>query len=145
MKRTNGLFLLTLFLFCLAAFAQSDRVPNTEKTDLDVTSTPRPEGIGTVVTAPNEQKQTRLEPGLQAIEDNYRARLDDLKKQITVSQNPEELEALQTQVVVLKEEWTLALANRQLVLARERNDEKAIAEISRAIENINLHRTGGVK
>jgi hypothetical protein len=145
MKRINGLLLLTLFLFCIAALAESDRVINLEKTDLNIMSAPRPEGIGTVAAAPNEQQQTHLEPGLQAIEDNYRARLKDLKKQIAATQIPEEIEALQSQAVVLKEEWTLALANRQLELARERNDVKAIADISRAIENIKLHRTGGVK
>ena len=80
-----------------------------------------------------EQAASRLEPGLAKIEADYQARMDALMSELA-SATEDQREAVQQQAAELKVQWTLALANRQLELARQRGDVAAETEILHAIQ-----------
>jgi hypothetical protein len=60
----------------------------------------------------------------------------DLRMRISTAQTPEDQESLQREAMELKVEWSLALAKRQLELARERGDTEAEAEALNTINHV---------
>jgi hypothetical protein len=83
-----------------------------------------------------DQIETELEPGLASIETNFKARMEGLKTQMAAARDAAEMDQLQQQAQQLKVDWSIALANRQLELARARKDTQSEAAILETIENL---------
>jgi hypothetical protein len=135
--------LSALVLGCgVLAFAgetpESATTPSPDRTDNDVV---RVEIPATTDPSVSEPISTRLDPRIAQIEATYRTRMQALKSQIGATADPVSQDQLQQQAGQLKIEWTLALADRQLELARERKDSRAEAELLQAIERIQHPRT----
>jgi hypothetical protein len=82
------------------------------------------------------QAAPQLEPEVAAIEASFGQQIQMLSSEFASAQTEDEREAVQQRVQSLKIEWTLALANRQLELARQKQDAKAEAEILQMIAHI---------
>lgn len=139
MMRAKLMMLFTAVAVCafgFAAFAQDENAPIPSTTYVDESQMPRTEIQADGQAAIGETAPTVLEPGLAAIEANYAVRITALREQAAAATTSEAREALQTQMQELKHEWTLALAYRQLELARERQDVDTEAELLQAISHM---------
>jgi hypothetical protein len=83
-----------------------------------------------------EQETPRLDAGIESIESQYRARAQALKAELAVATSSQAQEDIMQAMVVLKSEWALAIANRQLELARLNGNTEAEAEILQAISRM---------
>lgn len=83
-----------------------------------------------------QQVVPQLEAGIAEIETMYGNRMQALKSKLNLATTEEERDALQQQTRELKVELTLALADRQLELARERGDTEAETELLTAKQAI---------
>ncbi len=101
-------------------------------------STPTQQNVqpADVQAVTGEQAEPVLEPGIAAIEATYYQQMQVLNEQIQSAASEEQRDLLQQQAQTLKVEWTLALAHRQLDLARERQDTQAETELLQAIDRI---------
>jgi hypothetical protein len=105
--------------------------PNRTEKDIPRTETP-----AAVDPSAPASKSTVLEQGLQQVEESYKAQMMSLISQLDAATDPDQQDMLQQQVQQLKVDWTLALAHRQLELARERQDTRAEGELLEAIARI---------
>lgn len=111
-----------------------DRLANTPAlTDAEIQ---RPEGQMQAEPGNGQQVVPQLEPGIAEIEAMYLNRMQTLKSQLNLATTEEERDVIQQQARQLKVEWTLALADRQLELARERGDTEAETELLAAKQAI---------
>jgi hypothetical protein len=78
----------------------------------------------------------RLDAGIESIETQYRARSQALKAELAVAASSQAQEDIMQAMVVLKSEWALAIANRQLELARLSGNTETEAEILQAISRM---------
>jgi hypothetical protein len=93
----------------------------------------RTESQTTATVGIGEQMQPILEPGMAAIEKSYGLQMQALNAEFNAAATEPQQDEVQQRMQALKVQWTLALANRQLELARQANDSKAEAEILSAI------------
>lgn len=128
--------LIAAFTFGLTAYAQDENAPIPSQTYVDESQMTRTETQTVGQAELGEKVPTVLEPGLAAIEANYAARLAGLREQAAAAATSEGRETLQMRMQEVKLEWSLALAYRQLELARERQDADAETEILQAIEHM---------
>lgn len=82
------------------------------------------------------QVEPVLDPRLFEIETQFRSRLDVLETAITAAKNPAEEMELQKEAERLKIEWTLALNEVMLQIAREKGDTEAEAQALQLKDNI---------
>ena len=119
----------------IIGFSGDERQSQNTRTEADVLRVDAPSpaqaeaGLG-------EQVQPVLEPGLAAVESNFGQQMEALKSELTATLTEDQRDEIQQRMQSLKIEWTLALANREFELARQKQDSKAEAEILQAISQI---------
>ncbi len=109
----------------IIGFAGDQRQPESTRTEADVQRT---EYMATAQPGTGEQVQPQLEPGLAKIEENYRRQMESLKNELASATTDDQREAIQQRAAELKMQWTLALADRQLELARQQGNAEAETE-----------------
>jgi len=115
----------------MIGFAGDERRPESVRTDKDIA---RPEGQMQAEPGTGERAPLQLEPGLAKIEADYTAQLETLRHELAAAITEEQREAIQERAVQLKVQWTLALADRQLELARQEQNAEAETEILKAMQ-----------
>ena len=135
-KRIIVTVMLMVVITGLAAIADEAKnryLQGNPQTEADV---PRTEVIRQVEPGSGEQITPRIEAGLAQIEEQFRSRMQVIEAELEMCTTEEERDAIQQRAHQLKIEWTLALANRQLELARQRHDVEAEAKILQGIDRI---------
>ena len=132
--------LISLTLFCASAYSDgkppfSERWKQSNlKTDKEVT---RPDGqVGSAIPAQGDQFQPAVDQQTAAINAQFQTAMDGLLNQLNATDNFENQNSIQEQIINLKKEWKLARANRQLEIARSNKDTERETEILRAIQRM---------
>jgi hypothetical protein len=114
--------------------AQDRWKTSSRQTDKDVKPLPPVQVEGKA--GDGTRSPTQLEPGLAKIEEQFGTQMQALLSDLASAQTAEEKTALQQKAIDLKGQWALALAYRQLELARERKDAASESQIQNDIENM---------
>lgn len=127
-SRKKFFVLLVAFIAVgMIGFAGDERRAETTRTDADIVRTDGTAPAEAVAEI-GEQVQPKLDPGLAKIEETYRLQMESLKNELAAATTDDRREAIQRRAAELKMQWTLALVDRQLELARAQGNGEAEAE-----------------
>jgi len=115
----------------MIGFADDVRRPESVRTDDGVA---RPEAQMQAEPGTGERAPLQLELGLAKIEADFTAQMETLRHELAAAITEDQREAIQERAVQLKVQWTLALADRQLELARQDQNAEAETEVLKAMQ-----------
>ena len=133
MRNSTKILTVALAIAAVAVLGHADdeRRVSSGRTDADIV---RPEGVAQETIPGNgEQVVPQLEAGLMQINADFRGRMDAIKVELSAATTEEARAEIQQRAQQLKVEWTLAIADRQLQLAREAGDTQTEAQLLQAI------------
>ena len=126
-KRIFCALIVLLLAASLVVADDEPRVPTSTLTDKDIVRTDAPTPA-TAEPGLGEQMQPMLEAGLAQIEMAFGEQMESLKAEFASATTEDAREAVQQRMMQLKKDWSLAIIDRYIELARERGDSEAEAE-----------------